>query len=129
MALICAAIRRDSVSFLKFSFLNHIQLFSCEISLVCLLKYPYSCFSSYFCFLVFVAALFVFMHSVLLLVAVFNLFLLFFNVVFNAGKSSFHVVRFQYFNLLLIFIVIIIIACNHYLLFKEFFTPVLADDF
>ena len=49
MALSCAAIRRDSVSLLRFPFLNHIQVFSCEVSLVCWLK---CCFSSHFCFLV-----------------------------------------------------------------------------
>ena len=30
-ALFCAAIRRDSVSFLKFPFLSHVQVLSCEI--------------------------------------------------------------------------------------------------
>ena len=31
MALSCAAIKRDSVSLLKFPFLSHVQVFSCEI--------------------------------------------------------------------------------------------------
>ena len=48
MALFCVAIRRDSVSLLKFSFRSHVHVFSCRISLVCRLKYPYSCFSSLF---------------------------------------------------------------------------------
>ena len=48
---VCAA-RRDSVSFLRFPFFSRVQVFSCEISLVCRLECPYSCFSSYFCFLV-----------------------------------------------------------------------------
>ena len=50
MALFCAAIRRDSVFLLRFPFLNHIQVFSCEILLICHLKCLYSCFSSHFCF-------------------------------------------------------------------------------
>ena len=54
MASSCAAIRRDSVSFSGFPFLNHVQVFSCENSLACRFKFPYSFFfrcllSSYFC--------------------------------------------------------------------------------
>ena len=52
MALFWAAIQRDSFSFLRFSILSHVQVFSSEISLVCRLKYPYSCFYSHFTFLV-----------------------------------------------------------------------------
>ena len=48
VALFCAAIRRDSVSLLRFPFLSRVQVFSSETSLVCRLKYPYSCFSSHF---------------------------------------------------------------------------------
>ena len=52
---------------LKFSFFSHVQIFSCEISPVCCLKYPYSCFFfSHFCFLIFV----VFLMLSLLLLAV-----------------------------------------------------------
>ena len=47
MALSSAAIRRDSVSLLRFSLLNYVQIFSWEILLVCQLKYLYDCFSSY----------------------------------------------------------------------------------
>ena len=50
--LFCVAIRRDSVSLLLLPFLSHDQIFSYEISLVCRLKCPYSCFSFYFCLLV-----------------------------------------------------------------------------
>ena len=46
MALFCAAIRRDSVSLLKFLILCYDQVFLCEITLACRLKYPYS-FSMY----------------------------------------------------------------------------------
>ena len=34
MALFCAAIRRDSVSLKRFPFISHVQVFSCEISIV-----------------------------------------------------------------------------------------------
>ena len=47
MVLFRAAIGIDSVSLLRFPFLGHIQIFSCEISLV----YPLKC-SFIFCFLV-----------------------------------------------------------------------------
>ena len=50
MTLFCAAIKKDSVSFIKFPFLSHVQFFSCKI--VSRLKYPYNSFSSHFCFLV-----------------------------------------------------------------------------
>ena len=50
MALFCAAIRWDSASVLRFSFLSHVLIFSCDISLACRLKRLYSSFSSrYFC--------------------------------------------------------------------------------
>ena len=40
MALFWAAIRRGSVSFLRFPFLSHAHVFSCEMSLVSRLKRP-----------------------------------------------------------------------------------------
>ena len=52
IASLCPAIRGNSVSFFRFLFLSHVQVLSCEISLLCRLKYPYICFSSNFCFLV-----------------------------------------------------------------------------
>ena len=76
MAIFCAAIRRDSISFLKFLFLSHVLVFLCLISLVCRLKYPYSCFSSHFCFLIIVVLL-ILMLSVVFLVGVICLSLLF----------------------------------------------------
>ena len=76
MAMFCVAIRRDSVSFLKFPLLSYVQ-FSCEISFACRLKYPYNCFSFHFCFLVIVVLL-IMVLFVLFLVAVVSLFLLFF---------------------------------------------------
>ena len=66
MALFCATIRRDSVSLFRFPFLKHVQVFSCEVSSVYRWKYQYSCFSSYFCFLVIVLP-FALMLSALLL--------------------------------------------------------------
>ena len=53
MILFCVVIKRDSVSFFIFLFLNPIQDLLGAISSVCLLKYPHSCFSSHFCFQVF----------------------------------------------------------------------------
>ena len=72
MALLYAAIRRDSVSLLRFPFLRLVQVFSREISLVCRLKDPYSCFSSYFCFLV-IFVLLMLVFAVLFLLAVISL--------------------------------------------------------
>ena len=39
-ALFCSAIRVDSVSLLKFPFLSHVQVFSCEMSFISCLKRP-----------------------------------------------------------------------------------------
>ena len=64
----CTAIRRDSASLTDFPSCCHLQIFSYEISSFCLLKYPYSCFSSHFCFLIVV--LLIIMLCVLFLVAV-----------------------------------------------------------
>ena len=55
--LSCAAIRRDSVSLLKFPFLSHVQLFSCEMLLISRLNHPQCCFPLHFCFLVIVILL------------------------------------------------------------------------
>ena len=55
-ALFCAAIRRDSVSLLKFPFLSHVQVLSCKM-FISRLKHPSSCFPSHFCFLVIVILL------------------------------------------------------------------------
>ena len=76
MALFWATIKRNSVSLLKFPFRSHVQVFSREISPICRLKYPYSCFSSQFCFRVFVV-LFILVLSVLFLVVVISLFFFF----------------------------------------------------
>ena len=68
MALFCAAIRRDSVSLLKFHFLSHVQDLSSEMLFIIRLKSPQSCFSSHFCFVVIVIRL-VIVLSVLFLMA------------------------------------------------------------
>ena len=81
MALFCAAIKRDSVSLLRFSFLIHVQVFSCKISLACRLKCPYSCFSSHFCFLV-IFGLLTLVLLILSLVAAISLSPRFFYIVF-----------------------------------------------
>ena len=57
MALFCATIRRDSVSLLKFPFLSHVQVLSCEMLFISRLKRPWSCLSSHFCYQVFVILL------------------------------------------------------------------------
>ena len=72
MALFCATIRRDSVSLLKFPYLRHVHVFSWVMSFVSSYKRPWCCFSSHFCFLL-IVILFVFVLSVLFLVAVINL--------------------------------------------------------
>ena len=56
MALFYAAIWRGTVSLLKFPFLSHVQVFSCEM-FISHLKRPQSCFSSHFCFLAIVILL------------------------------------------------------------------------
>ena len=52
IALFCAAIRRDSVSLLKFHFLSHVQVLSCEMLFISRLKRPWSYYLSYcrYCF-------------------------------------------------------------------------------
>ena len=69
MALFRVSIRRYSIVPRMFPFRSHFQDSAWEISPICHLKYSYSCFSSYFCFLV-IFVLFMFMLSVLLLVSV-----------------------------------------------------------
>ena len=56
-ALFYAAIRRDSVSLLKFPFINQVQVLSCEMLFISRLKRLSSCFPSHFCFLVIVILL------------------------------------------------------------------------
>ena len=60
-----------------FPFLSHVQLFPNAISAVCRLKYPYCCFPSKFCFLVFLVVLFVFMLPAILQATAKNISLLF----------------------------------------------------
>ena len=92
MVLFCVAIRRNSPSFLRFSFHGHVQVFSWEISSVCRLKYPYSCFSSHFYFLVFIVLLiravsghcnFFFFFNIVLESLYWHL-----HIIFNASVSS-----------------------------------------
>ena len=72
MALFCPAIRRDSISLLRFPFLNHVHIFFSEKLLTSCLKRQLSCFASHFWFLVVIVQL-VFVLSVLLRVAVISL--------------------------------------------------------
>ena len=71
MALFCAAIRRDSVFLLKFPFLSHVLISSCEMLFISHLKHPWICFPSHFCFQVVVIVLSIVL-SVLFLMAVIN---------------------------------------------------------
>ena len=82
MALFCAAITRDSVSPIKFPFLSHIHVFSCEMLFISRLKGPLCCFSSHF-FLVVVILLSI-LSSVSFLVAVISPPFVFSNVVFES---------------------------------------------
>ena len=50
MALFCAALRRYSVSLLKFPLLSPVHVFSCELLFISHSKRPSSCFSSHFSF-------------------------------------------------------------------------------
>ena len=68
MALFCAAIRRDSVSLLKFPFLSHVQVFWCEKLLISRLKRSQGYFSSHFCFLVIFFLLFIVLSGSFLIV-------------------------------------------------------------
>ena len=79
VVLFCITIWRDSVSLIKFHFFSRV-LVLCEISSVCSLKYPCSCFSCHFYFLVIFVILIIIL-SVLFLLPVTSLSLLFFYVV------------------------------------------------
>ena len=69
---VCAAIRRNSVSLLRFPFLSHVHVFPCEIALVSRLKRPQSYFRFHFCFLV-IVVLRILVSLALFLVAVISL--------------------------------------------------------
>ena len=93
MTLFWTAIRRDLDSLLEFPFRSHVQVFLCEISFVCRLKYLYSCISSHFCFLVVVVYHFaVCAVSGHINKSCFAYFYVFFEslywYIFNAGESS-----------------------------------------
>ena len=64
MALFCAAIGRGSVSLLRFIFCSHVHVVSRAISPVCHLKYPYSCLSSHFSFIVFVIFVYIYVANI-----------------------------------------------------------------
>ena len=70
MALFCAAIRRDSVSLWKFPFLSHVQVLSSEMLFISRLKRPWSCFPSYFCFLVIVIVISIIITIITLIIIV-----------------------------------------------------------
>ena len=68
MALSCAAIRRDSISLLRFSLLCQVQAFWCEMLFIRRLKRPYSIFPSHFCFRVVILSSVVLSVSFLMIV-------------------------------------------------------------
>ena len=97
MVLFCAVIRRDSLSLLNFPFLSYVEVFSWEMLFISRLKRPWSCFSSHFCFLVFVILLSIVCRivsdgrnqsSVVFFYVVFESLYGCVNAVFDAGKSS-----------------------------------------
>ena len=71
MTLFCASIGIDPVCLLKFAFRCHVQFFSCEILPVYSLRYPFTCFSSHFWFLL--VFLLIIMPFVVVLVAIISL--------------------------------------------------------
>ena len=70
IALFYTAIRIDSVSPLRCPFLKHVQVFSCQMSIVYRLKNPYSWFSLYFFFLVIVFLLIIVLLVLFLVTAI-----------------------------------------------------------
>ena len=75
----CFVLLLQEIQFLlqDFLFVVTSKFFSREILLVCRLKYPYSCFSSHFCFLV-IFILLILVFSVLFLLSVISFLLRFF---------------------------------------------------
>ena len=97
LVLFCAAIRRDSVSLLKFPFLSNIQVLSCEMLFISRLKCPLSfffpfSFSSH-CNSVGLRAVSIvsannYQSPFVLFYVVLEPLYRYVNAVFNAGKSS-----------------------------------------
>ena len=98
MAFFCDAIRRNSLSLLRFPFLSHVPVFSSEISLVCRFRYPYSSFFFPPICLLVIFVLLIIVLFVLFLVAAILVFLgsFFFmnsmkrriDAILNVGESS-----------------------------------------
>ena len=92
MALFCTAIWRDSVSLLKFIFLIHFQVLSCEMLFISRLKRSWSCFPC-FCHSVIYRVVSIFsdgcnQSSFVFFYVVFKSLYGCVNAVFDAGKSS-----------------------------------------
>ena len=98
MVLLGAAIRRDSVSLIRFFFLSHVHVFTCKISLVSHLKRPQSFFFFPFLFFGYFRSACPFVVSIVpggcdqsssaFFYVVFESLYRCINAVFNAGKSS-----------------------------------------
>ena len=89
IALFPAAIRKDSVSLLRFPFFSHVHVFSGALSLIIRLKRPQSCFSYHICFLAIVVPLDL-VSSVLFLVIVISLPSHFIIIIIISLLTSFH---------------------------------------
>ena len=98
IALFCAAIRSDSISLWRFPFLSHVQVFSCEMSLINRLKHSQSCFFFPFLFFSYCRSVGLRVVSIVsggcnqssfaFFYVVFESLYRCINAVFNAGKSS-----------------------------------------
>ena len=95
MELFCAALRRDSVSLLKFSFLSHVRVLLCEMLFISPLERPLSCFpSDFFSYCHSIVHRFISIvsdgcnESSIMFLYIVESFYRYVNTVFNAGKSS-----------------------------------------
>ena len=90
-ALFCAAIRKESVSLLRFPFFNHVHVFSCKIPLVSRLIKPCSCLLSIFFFVdVYVVCIVAGHCNLSLSMIVYVIFVSLYryiNAIFNPGKT------------------------------------------
>ena len=107
MKFFCTAIKRFLVSPLRCPFRSHVQVFSREISLVCLLKYLFSCFSTHFC--LFVIVLCILILSVMLLIALISLSLFFLSCL--RVSVLMHPCYLQYWRVFFHFLFLIQIVC------------------
>ena len=101
MALFWAAVSNLSVSLFKFPLLNHVQIITCTISLLYLLKNTYSCFSLHFCFLDFLVVVFLFLLELFLLLlrllaalTILSLFFFIYSLIIFCSHANFFLLLF-----------------------------------